>query len=402
MHQLSSEFRYRNRKSSVIDISTKNGTAKIWAAKSSISADARKTIEDLTKCPDVYPYIAIMHDFHINGSWLNGSIIPTRNSLFVTAVGGDLGCGMASLKLPIQTDDIEGSLKAIYKEIYATVPCGRRTNETIDDAIENHPVFNHQSDVLTNDVRKKAKRQLGTLGGGNHFIEIQKNEEGELNIMVHTGSRYLGQVIRSVHLKNGTELARPHGLVTLAADSPEGQKYLNDMSLAIDYAKENRTEILRRVYAAIAKFVPELQQRDFSEFAEDTIDIHHNYIAQEEHFGETLYVHRKGAIHLLEGEVGIVPGSMGSKSYLVMGRGNIFSFNSCAHGAGRKLSRREAFNGITPRRFRQSMGDVISRTDRNVFDEAPEAYKDIEGVMRSQRDLVKVSDVLYPLASIKG
>lgn len=392
----SADVAYRNSKSVAVDIVTKSGMARVWSPDAEKEDLVLQTIKNLTKYPDIFPYVVILPDYHLNGKSINGAVIPSRRTLYVNAVGGDIGCGMASLKLPLAAEEARPTLRRIYHEIYDAIPCGNRSNSVVEERIAAMPLFGYDSAIMTNSLRKTMLRELGSLGSGNHFIEVQESSDGNLNLMVHSGSRGLGQVVRTVHLRKGKTLEKPRGLVVLDAESAEGQQYLKDADFATTYAKENRLEILRRCVEVFS------ENFAISSDLSGVIDVPHNYISRENHFGESLYVHRKGAIHVPDGALGIIPGSMGTETYLVRGRGNPYSFESSSHGAGRKMTRAEALDTISPEEFSKAMGNTISRTDNNIFDEAPQAYKDIRQVMRNQRDLVSIIDRLTPLIVIKG
>tara|TARA_Y100000310_G_C20520028_1_gene733183 strand:+ start:1 stop:1038 length:1038 start_codon:yes stop_codon:yes gene_type:complete len=343
------------------------------------------------------PYAVVLPDFHPGEKFLNGSVIPSSNLLYINAIGGDIGCGVASIELPIQFQEVKSKLEEIYHAIYSIIPVGRRTHTQIDSNIDSLELFKHQSRIMTNSNRKTCKRQFGTLGSGNHFIEIQKTEAGLINIMVHTGSRNLGQQIMLAYSKKG-EKVTPNNLVILEANSQIGQEYLQDMKFAMRYAQENRQDILKKCMGLFQQINPSLPTIDY----EEIIDLPHNYISREEHFGKLLFVHHKGAIKIGLGEMGVIPGSMGTHSYIVMGKENSASYNSCSHGAGRKMSRAQAQKRISLSQFLEKQRDIICRKDYSVLDEAPQAYKDIDSVIKYQKNLIRVVRKVTPLVNIKG
>jgi tRNA-splicing ligase RtcB (3'-phosphate/5'-hydroxy nucleic acid ligase) len=245
------------------------------------------------------------------------------------------------------------------------------------------------------------------LGGGNHFLEIQRDQEGRVWVMLHSGSRYLGVTMRDYYVEQGEKqegidrrlfAKAPY----LQARSRLADDYLADLRLVLDFARESRKEMMIRVLEVLSAVFSHTQGMSWQELIGTAYDIAHNYVGEEEHFGERLFVHRKGAICLAKGQIGLIPGSMGTCSYVVEGRGNSFGFNSCSHGAGRVMSRAEAFRVISDKDFNQSMEDVIHAHDPGMKDEAPAAYKDIHRVMRGQKGLVKVLHELNPLLSVKG
>ena len=395
------KFKYSNRKSSSVDLYFNGTLIRVWSPTIKQEKDVLKSLKRLSKYPDIYPYIAIMPDYHIGENSVIGSVIPSERLLYVNALGGDLGCGIASLRLPIKVESITNNLRDIYNNIHSRVPCGRRLNIRFSEEVMKMPIFQRDIEVLNKSNTRTAMQQLGTLGSGNHFIEIQKGDDEKINLMVHSGSRELGQIIRKMFSNKAKSINSPNGIIAIPADSQEGKDYMEHMKLALEYSKANRFEILRQSYNAFQENIPGFNI-PFEESLEGLIDIPHNQITREDHFGRSVYVHRKGAIYLLENDVGIIPGSMGTSSYLVLGRGNRFSFNSCSHGAGRKMSRGKALNTINMSDYLRSMEGIIGRNDHNILDEAPQAYKDIDQVIKDQRDLIKIYERLKPLASIKG
>jgi len=386
-------------KSKVTEIKTKTGKIKVWSEKKMINDDETKILVKLTKLKHIYCCIAVLPDFHISGSLMNGSVIPTKDYIYPNAVGGDIGCGMASLMLPVFRNEIMGKEKALYKALYNAIPTGRRTRVETPINYEDKDIFQAKSDILTNKVMKKLKQQLGTVGDGNHFLELQKNNEGQLQLLVHTGSRYFGQLIKEFYSKQLPEMVN-NQLTALKSNSELGKKFLMDHNLALLYAVHNREEILREAL----KILKEIVITDFSieDLLAKRIDMPHNYISQENFEGEKLFIHRKGAQKVGKGELAVIPGDMGSNTYLVEGRGYPLTFDSCSHGTGRKLSRGKALSTINYEQFLSSVKQVFCRTDRNVLDEAPQAYKDIEQVLKYQKEIVKTIDVFKPIVNIKG
>jgi tRNA-splicing ligase RtcB (3'-phosphate/5'-hydroxy nucleic acid ligase) len=395
------DFRNKNKKSLAKDLIFDDVLVRVWSPEIEKEEEIKRGLGNLARYPDVYPYIAVMPDYHLGENSVNGSVIPSRSTLYVNAIGGDIGCGVASVKLPIDVDEIEPFLREIYKSIYEKIPTGKRLHIKPDRRVLDLPLFDSELDLMNVSNKKRAQQQIGTLGGGNHFVEIQRGEGGKVNVMVHTGSRGLGQIVREVSHRNGIKHDRPKGLVTLDADSDEGRAYLDNVNFAMRYAEANREEILREVFGALKSYVPRLEEISFDDILAKKIEVPHNFLSREMHFGEEVFIHRKGAIRVLEYELGLIPGSMGTHSYVVLGKGNKYSFNSCSHGAGRKMTRNEAKNRISRSDFAKAMGEVVSRKDKGVYDEAPQAYKDVEEVLSYQRDLVKRVEVLKPLISIK-
>ena len=394
------DVRYRSKKSGVQDLVANDRLVRVWHPE--IDEKARLAMMNLTKYPDIWPYISVMPDFHVGESNVNGTVIPTMNTLYVNAIGGDIGCGMACMRLPLSLSDIESVQQQLFKEIHARVPVGRRVNIRYDERVDGKSFFQTDLEIMNKANTQRAKQSLGTLGSGNHFIEVQVTELGEVYVMVHTGSRMLGQNVRKAGIQRGHNAQQPRGLVTMAADSEEGKEYLRNAEYAVQYATENRREILYQVFLAFQALVPQMSDVSFDSLMAEYIDTPHNFISREEHFGRQLYVHRKGAVYVPKGELSIIPGSMGSYSHIVRGKGNRFSFHSSSHGAGRALTRHQALSRISYEEYLAEMEGIACRQDRNILDEARGAYKDISQVMRHQRDLVSIYETLYPFVVVKG
>jgi tRNA-splicing ligase RtcB len=251
---------------------------------------------------------------------------------------------------------------------------------------------------------RKLIRQFGSLGGGNHFLELQRDQEDRVWIMLHSGSRYLGVDVRDHYVETGRKTEgvdqRLYSRTPyLPADTPIGTDYLQDVQSVKEFARESRREMMLRAIEVLQRRIPEV---DAGIVIGSAVDVSHNYVAMEEYFGEHLYVHRKGAIRLANGDMGFIPGSMGTASYVVEGRGNEHAFCSCAHGGGRAMSRAAAARSISQKQLRESMDGILCAHDGLLLDEAPAAYKDIRTVMRGQTDLVKILYELRPVLSIKG
>ena len=386
-------------KSKVTEIQTKAGKVQVWAEKELIDDDDTKVLVKLTKLKHIFRNIVVLPDFHISGLLMNGSVFATNGFVYVNAIGGDIGCGMANLPLPIHSNDIEGKEEELYKLLHEAIPTGRQTKVEILGHIDEHPVFRSGSQLLTTKVIKKLKQQMGTIGDGNHFLEVQKNDQGGLQLLVHTGSRYLGQLIKDYYIKHIADMHN-NALHAVRADSELGAQFLADHDLAVLFAKENRTEILRLALLVLKK---SLQiDMDIGGLLDSVTDIPHNFISREDHGGETVFVHRKGAQKVEKGAAGIIPGDMGSATFMVEGKGYPLTFHSCSHGAGRKMARGKALDTIDYEEFKESVKDIACRTDRNVLDEAPQAYKDIEMVLKYQKEIVKITEIFMPVINIKG
>jgi tRNA-splicing ligase RtcB (3'-phosphate/5'-hydroxy nucleic acid ligase) len=320
-------------------------------------------------------------------------------------IGGDIGCGMIAVRLPVTVGELSNSFESIASRLRERIPVGSAQNPVVSERVLSNPLWQEELKAfVSNRVLRKLTRQFASLGGGNHFLEIQRDPEENLWIMLHSGSRYLGTQVRDWYVEQGSRQPAINmkiysSIPYLVAGTKIADEYLADMHVVKEFAGESRKEMMIRAIEVLQEFTPSLDIKDEMDTA---IEVGHNFAALESYFGETLFVHRKGAIHLQKGEVGLVPGSMGTNSYVVEGRGNDFAFCSCAHGGGRAISRSAALKTISAKMFRESMGNVVYDYNELLIDEAPDAYKDIRTVMRGQKDLVKIRYELNPAVSIKG
>lgn len=339
-----------------------------------LPAEVKKALDKLSRAPDVLE-VAAMPDVHLAKDVCVGAVVATSRTLYPSAVGSDIGCGMAAVRLRGDVDIDDDRARVIFDRLRERVPILRRSAQELPHALDRP--LSHGS---LERKKRVAREQLGTLGRGNHFVELQTDGD-DLWLMVHTGSRGIGQAIRDHH---------GAGFVGIDATSEAGRAYLADLEWALDYAEENRRRILQ---AAAAAFELELDRQTL-------ITCHHNHVRRE----SCGWVHRKGAIPAGEGEPGIIPGSMGAPSYHVVGRGNPASLCSSSHGAGRAMSRTEARRRIRMRDFDRQMRGIWydQRIARRLVDEAPGAYKDIAKVMRAQRTLTKILRTVRPLLVYKG
>jgi tRNA-splicing ligase RtcB len=339
--------------------------------------------------------MAVMPDVHLSKEVCVGVALATTELIYPAAVGSDIGCGMAAIAVDADAGLLNDEKNAarLLSALYQYVPSNKHP---IPRDLPADLVGNSLSDPRLNRVAQRDGRvQLGTLGRGNHFLEFQSDEQNQLWVMVHSGSRAMGQAITEHHLKLSV---RRFKLACLDAGTETGQAYLADVSWARTYAAANRLEMLRSVERILST--------EFSVDIDWSTLIHsdHDHVQRENHFGETYWVHRKGAQPADDGAAGIIPGSMGTSSVHVTGRGCPESLHSCSHGAGRKLSREAARCRISVRQFERQLQDVWydHRRSRQLREEAPAAYKDIDDVLRAQRDLLKITRRLHPLLSYKG
>ena len=384
---------------------------KIWTDE--VEPHARQQLVNLSTLPFIYRHVAAMPDVHSGIGATIGSVIATQNAIIPAAVGVDIGCGMIACRLSLEANDLsEVLLKKVYDQINRDVPVGREQHKE-DRALTDYALpFGTQLQRMTDKHPKLLKsfgkssdwvRQMGSLGGGNHFIELCLDESNRIWVMLHSGSRGIGNAIGSYFI----ELARKdmeRWMINLPdrdlAYFPEGTDHFDDYSEAVhwaqDYAYANRQAMLDLILAALARHLPAFQ------VTAEAVNCHHNYVTRENHYGENVWITRKGAIRARAGDLGIIPGSMGAKSFIVRGKGNPESFCSCSHGAGRKMSRTAAEKAFTTADLARQTEGVVCRKDKGVIDEIPGAYKDIDEVMTNQEDLVEVVHTLKQVVCVKG
>jgi tRNA-splicing ligase RtcB len=386
---------------------------KVWARD--LEAAAQRQLENVAQLPIIHSHVAAMPDVHAGIGATVGSVIPTKRAIIPAAVGVDLGCGVDAVRLTLSAGDLPTSLARIRSAIEAAVPVGfdqhpllargarEKSAKALEPRLRKIVERSPRLRTMQRDFDSTWVRQLGSLGGGNHFIEVCLDESQRVWIMLHSGSRGIGNVIgrhfieraRREREREDTHLP-DRDLAWLAEGTPAFDAYVEAVEWAQEYAFANRREMVRLILGAIAPHLPP--------FAADreAIACHHNYVAREKHFGETVYVTRKGAIRAGAGELGIIPGSMGAKSYIVRGKGNPESFCSCAHGAGRRMSRAEAKRRFSRADLEKQPEGVACRKDGEVIDEIPAAYKPIDEVMQDQCDLVEVVHTLKQVVCVKG
>ncbi|MDH4320865.1 MAG: RtcB family protein [Desulfobulbaceae bacterium] len=385
-------------------ITTEKKPIKLWL--DDIEAGAFEQARNLANLPFIFRHVAVMPDAHLGYGMPIGGVMATNEVVIPNAVGVDIGCGMCAVRTSLGSIPT-GKLEALLARIKSVIPLGfkhhlRKQNPSLMPKSEL-PLA--QLPMVSREYQS-ALTQLGTLGGGNHFIEIQQGNDGRIWLMIHSGSRNLGFKVANYYNHLAIDLNRKAGsaipskwqLAFLPIDSDAGRTYLQEMRYCVEFAYANRLVMMERVKEALLSVVQPV-------FFEPMINIAHNYAAMEEHFGERVMVHRKGATSARDGEVGIIPGSQGAPSYIVRGLGNPESFASCSHGAGRKMGRKQAQRQLSlaeeqERLERQGILHGI-RSARDL-DEAAGAYKDIDKVIDAQLDLVEVLVELRPLAVIKG
>ena len=366
--------------------------------------------KNLANLPFAFHHIALMPDTHQGYGMPIGGVLATKDVIIPNAVGVDIGCGMCAVKTSLTEIDTE-TLKKIMGEIRKQVPVGFNKHKEKQDTSLMPQISGTEID-LGNVIGREynnALKSLGTLGGGNHFIEIQKGSDGHIWIMIHSGSRNLGKQVAdhynklaiSLNEKWHSQVPKKWELAFLPVDSEEGQGYIREMNYCVEFALANRKLMMSRIMEIVASTEKEYCDIKF----DPIINIAHNYASLENHFGQNVWVHRKGATLAREGTIGIIPGSQGTKSYIVEGKGNPDSFMSCSHGAGRKMGRKEAERTLVLEdevRKMDTQGILHGIRGKSGLDEAPGAYKDIDVVMEEQKDLVKTLVELKPLGVVKG
>ena len=363
--------------------------------------------KNVASLPFVFKHVALMPDVHLGKGALVGSVIATKDAVIPAAVGVDIGCGMAAIKTPFVAEQLEGKLKKIRLDIEAAIPLGFNQNKEVEKDASNWQGWTHFKDLHrgVQDVQGKAMKQLGSLGGGNHFIEVCLDTEDAVWLMLHSGSRNIGNRLAQCHISTAKELAKLAGnrlpdpdLAYFIAGTPEFAAYWRDLQWAQNYARYNRDVMMARFKRIVEKHLA--GGKPIKPLLE--VNCHHNYAEKEVHFGEDVYVTRKGAVRAREQDYGIIPGSMGAKSFIVKGKGNHASYCSCSHGAGRLMSRRKAKKQFSLDDLVTQTQGIECRKDGGVLDEIPGAYKPIDEVMNNQADLVEVVATLKQVVCVKG
>lgn len=373
-----------------------------------IENEALDQAKNLANLPFAFKHVAIMPDSHVGYGMPIGGVLATKGIVIPNAVGVDIACGVCAAKIQNQniSEYNEASLKFILGKIREAIPVGFEHHKERQSGIPllESPILEVKNSIVYNQW-DAAHYQLGTLGGGNHFIEIQTDEEDNVWVMIHSGSRNLGKkvcdyyngIAKKLNEKWYSSVDPKWDLAFLPLDIEEGKCYMEEMQYCMEFAYANRMHMMRAIQNIISIF-------NGAEFG-NVINIAHNYAALENHYGQNVVVHRKGATRARKDEVGIIPGSMGTNSYIVKGLGNVESFMSCSHGAGRKMGRNAAKSGLdlsTEIAELDRKGVIHGIRNSSDLDEAPGAYKDVEVVMENQKDLVTPIVKLRPLAVIKG
>ena len=380
---------------------------KVWT--DFVEPEALEQLNNLAGLPFIHKHIAVMPDVHAGKGSTIGSVIPTVGAVIPAAVGVDIGCGMCAVPTSLTASDLPDSLKGLREAIEKSIPVGFAGHQDASH-LHGHEIEHCQDPAYDHLMSKygiagEPTLQMGTLGGGNHFIEICLSETQQVWIMLHSGSRGIGNKIGTRFIELAKKDMEKHFISLPDADLaylPEGTEHFNDYVDAVEWAQEyamlNRKVMLRRIIDVMLKHFPHMRV----DIDNRAVNCHHNYINREHHFGKNCIVTRKGAVRARAGELGIIPGSMGTRSYIVEGLGNAESFHSCSHGAGRTMSRTKAKATFTVEDQQKATEGVECRKDAGVIDEIPMAYKDIDKVMEDQKDLVRPIHVLKQVLCVKG
>jgi len=405
-------------------IQSSNALIKMWTQGVPVESMAIDQLRNVASLPFIHEHVAVMPDMHFGMGATVGSVIATDGAIIPAAVGVDIGCGMNAVRLSLKAEDLPDGLFNVRNSIERMVPVGfefhsraklghkdhRGTTKMLNNQnaalrpgweslVAKHPKLQH----MAKDIDKKIYEQIGTLGGGNHFIELCLDENSDVWVMLHSGSRGTGNAIGRYFIEIAKEEMLAQGvklpdkdLSYLKEGSPTYDDYCEGVFWAQDYARRNRIAMMDLVLIALRRHLPTFT------LTKEAINCHHNYISKETHFGKEVNITRKGAVSAHRDELGIIPGSMGAKSFIVKGLGNADSFCSCSHGAGRVMSRSKAKKLITVEDHVAATKGVECRKDKDMLDESPAAYKDIEAVMAAQRDLVEIQHTLKQVLCVKG
>jgi tRNA-splicing ligase RtcB len=397
---------------------------KMWTKLVPVESGAIDQLRSITHLPFVFKHVAAMPDVHIGTGSTVGTVLATHGTVIPAAVGVDIGCGMIACRINLKSRQLPDNLHPIRTEIENMVPVGfdehsiarlngkghqdtrtvlnnkwKQLEKKLDEITQKHPAI----EKMVKNSAEKSYRQLGSLGGGNHFIELCIDENDDVWIMLHSGSRGIGNAIGRYFIElaqkdmAAQQIKLPNkDLAYLQEGSQHYDDYVEAVSWAQEYARRNRDAMLELVITALTRYLPTFK------ITKEAINCHHNYVSKETHFGENVIITRKGAVSAQLGELGIIPGSMGAKSFIVRGLGNSESFCSCSHGAGRTMSRSAAKRNITVEEHIQATEGVECRKDKGMIDESPGAYKSIDDVMASQADLVEIVHTLKQVLCVKG
>lgn len=378
-----------------------------WLPEEAIEAEAMQQLRNISEMPFLFRHVAVMPDCHLGKGATVGSVIATENAIIPAAVGVDIGCGMIAVKTKFFAKDLPDDLSKLRSSIERRIPLGAGGyNRKIEGtAAERVKVLSEHPDAPEG---TKWHSQVGSLGSGNHFIEVSLDEIQQVWVVLHSGSRGIGNQLACKHIKVAQGMCeqmfvalKDKDLAYLPAQTEEFKKYIRDLHWAQEFARLNRDEMMDRVMKDLSYFFFK-EDGHQKEIELERINCHHNFTQQENHFGKNVWITRKGAIQMQDGQFGVIPGSMGTRSYIVTGKGNPLSFCSAPHGAGRRFSRGEARRRFTMADFEEAMKGIECRHSDALIDELPGAYKDIDEVMENARELVEIRHVLKQILNVKG
>lgn len=380
-----------------------------WTEGVPVDEKSLQQLRNIASLPFIHQHVAVMPDVHLGKGATVGSVIPTVNAIIPAAVGVDIGCGMCAVKTSLKADQLPDSLAELRHDIERSIPVGNNSHKEVPKDSEKiwYAIRDEYRQIEDKHPLIAPKTSpaygLGTLGGGNHFIEVCLDTENYVWVMLHSGSRNIGNRIGNYFIEKAKEEMLKYHIKLPDTDLsylPEGTEifkdYVQGVLWAQEYAKFNRKLMLNSVLESMRHRLPAFSTLDLA------VNCHHNYVQKEHHYDKNVWVTRKGAVSAREGELGIIPGSMGARSFIVRGKGNKESFTSCSHGAGRIFSRTEAKKRVTLEQHIEDTKGVECRKDEGVLDESPRAYKDIDAVIAAQADLIDVVAVLKQVLCVKG
>ena len=381
-----------------------------WLDPDSIEPAARQQLQNVAELPFIFRHVAVMPDCHLGKGATVGSVIATKGAIVPAAVGVDIGCGMIAVKTRFSAKDLPDNLQKLRLQVERDIPlgAGNYNSEFTKSALARLRLLKEEALADYSPVDKHWERELGTLGSGNHFIEICLDENQEVWVALHSGSRGVGNKVAMKHIKTAQRLAdakqiflKDRDLAYLTEGTKEFEDYIRDLLWCQRFALLNREEMMDRVMAALSLSLTGERGRE-KEAEVERINCHHNFTQREKHFGEDVWVTRKGAIQMKQGQRGVIPGSMGTRSYIVSGLENALSYHSAPHGAGRRMSRNQAKRSFTMEDFNKAMQGIECRHSKELIDEVPMAYKDIDEVMENSKELVTVEHELKQIVNVKG
>lgn len=388
----------------------KHKPIKIWSNIGQVESAALDQLRNTASLPFIYKHVAVMPDVHYGIGATVGSVVATQGAVVPACVGVDIGCGMMAAKMPFSAKRLPDNLQELFDSISKAVPVGQGMHQTANHGSHSFDLmagFQNLPKSVRKDADDRVIKQLGTLGGGNHFIEVCLDLDDSVWVMLHSGSRGIGNKIGNYYIDRAKEVMKQYmiklqdpNLAYLVEGSTLFDEYWKDLQWVQSYAMKNREIMMQLVMRSVAEVI--FGDKTTVVTPELTVNCHHNYAERENHYGENVIVTRKGAVRARVGDLGIIPGSMGTRSYIVEGLGNADSFCSCSHGAGRVMSRSKAKEKFNLDDVAKQTAGIMCRKDAGIIDELPGAYKSIDDVMENQKDLVKIVATLKQVLCVKG